>query len=112
MSARSGFLRRRPFSSVLIFIALVSAALVWQCRIQLQAFPDIISAYTAKEYCSCRYVLNNPADYCRAYVKQWLPSDVQDDTTKKTVSASGLGRSNSAVWIGARQGCRLLNRPP
>ncbi len=35
-------------------------------------FPDVVSAYTAKEYCSCRYVMNNDAGYCRGYVKQWL----------------------------------------
>ena len=110
MSAGSGFLRRRPFSSALIVVAVALAALIWHYRLQLLAFPDIISAYTAKEYCSCRYVVNNPARYCRAYVKQWLPSEIQDDETRKTVSANGLGRSSTAVWMGARQGCRL--RPP
>ncbi|MEQ7921228.1 hypothetical protein ABQX22_18680 [Xanthomonas sp. WHRI 1810A] len=112
MNGRSGFFRRRPFGSVLIFIALAFAALFWQYRVQLQAFPDIISAYTAKEYCSCHYVANNPANYCRAYVKQWLPSEIQDDESNKAVSASGLGRSNTAVWIGARQGCRLMSPGP
>lgn len=112
MNANSGFVRRRPFSSLLILIVTGFVVLIWQYRVQLQAFPDIISAYTAKEYCSCRYVVNNPAQYCRAYVKQWLPSEIQDDETGKTVSANGLGRSNSAVWIGARQGCRLLPPKP
>lgn len=107
MSPRSGFLLRRPFIRLLIVISVGLAVLIWQYRLQLLAFPDIISAYTAKEYCSCRYVVNNPAEYCRAYVKQWLPSDVQDDEGNKTVSANGLGRSNSAAWIGTRQGCRL-----
>ena len=107
MSAGSGFLRRRPFSSALIVVAVALAALIWHYRLQLLAFPDIISAYTAKEYCSCRYVVNNPARYCRAYVKQWLPSEIQDDEGRKTVSANGLGRSSTAVWMGAQQGCRL-----
>ncbi|WP_268797750.1 amidase [Pseudomonas huanghezhanensis] len=107
MNERSRFIRRRPFTSLLIFVALVLAALVWQYRLQLQAFPDIISAYTAKEYCSCRYVMNNPVEYCQTYVKQWLPSELHDDPARKIVSASGLGRSNSASWEGARQGCRL-----
>jgi hypothetical protein len=110
MIVHAGFIRRRPLRSVLIFIALALAALIWQYRVQLRVFPDIISAYTAKEYCSCRYVVNNPVEYCQAYVKQWLPSEVQDDEASKTVSASGLGRSNSAAWRGERQGCRLL--PP
>jgi hypothetical protein len=97
---------------VLILLGVALVALIWPYRVQLQVFPDIISAYTAKEYCSCRYVVNNPADYCLAYVKQWLPSDVQDDPLHKTVSASGLGRSNRAAWFGARQGCRLLPPTP
>ena len=32
----------------------------WQNRIHLAAFPAIIGAYTAKEYCSCRYVMGTP----------------------------------------------------
>ena len=77
-------------------------------RENLWAFADIISAYTAKEYCSCRYVMNNGAEYCRGYVKQWLPiSGFTDDAASKRVTVSGLGRSNSSVWIGERQGCRL-----
>ena len=77
-------------------------------RENLWAFPDIISAYTAKEYCSCRYVMNNDAEYCRGYVKQWLPfSGFSDDAAGKRVTVSGMGRSNSAQWIGEHQGCRL-----
>jgi hypothetical protein len=110
MTLQKGFIRRRPFSCLMVIIVLILAALIWQYRVQLRVFPDIISAYTAKEYCSCRYVANNPAEYCQGYVKQWLPSDIQEDESRKAVRASGLGRSNNAVWMGARQGCRLL--PP
>ncbi|BBP69355.1 hypothetical protein PHLH6_13590 [Pseudomonas sp. Seg1] len=77
-------------------------------RENLWAFPDIISAYTAKEYCSCRYVMNNDAEYCHGYVKQWLPtSQFTDDSTRKTITVSGMGRHNSAQWQSERQGCRL-----
>lgn len=77
-------------------------------RENLWAFPDIIGAYTAKEYCSCRYVMNNDAEYCRGYVKQWLPtSGFSDDVDSKTLTVSGMGRSNSAAWISEHQGCRL-----
>ena len=102
------FVRRRPFGtlSLLLFIALLGW--IWQERTALWAFPDIISGYTAKEYCSCRYVMNNPADDCYSYVKQWLPtSGFTDDAVSKRVTVSGMGRSNSAVWISARQGCGL-----
>ncbi|MBI6977853.1 MULTISPECIES: amidase [Pseudomonas] len=101
-------IRRHPFISVLLvlFIALLGG--VWHERVNLQAFPDIIAAYTAKEYCSCRYVANNPADYCLGYVKQYVPISAFIDTPERSeVTASGLGRTHTARWIGNRQGCRL-----
>lgn len=106
---RRSFVRRRPFSTLLLILLIVMLGWIWQERVALWAFPDIISAYTAKEYCSCRYVMNNPAEYCHGYVKQWLPTrGFTDDAASKRVTVSGMGRSNSAVWIGERQGCRLI----
>ncbi|KPW15743.1 Uncharacterized protein ALO83_00084 [Pseudomonas cannabina pv. alisalensis] len=110
MSSRRMFILRRPFSSLLVLIIVVLAVLAWLYRVNLQAFPTIISAYTAKEYCSCRYVMNNPETYCRGYVKQYVPSTLTDDASQKRVVASGLGRTSSAAWQGEKQGCRLL--PP
>jgi hypothetical protein len=102
------FVRRRPFSSVLLLLLVLLLGWIWQERLALWAFPDIISAYTAKEYCSCRYVMNNNVEYCHGYVKQWLPfSGFIDDEASKRVTVSGMGRSNSATWVGERQGCRL-----
>ncbi|MGG2021158.1 amidase [Pseudomonas sp. AO-1] len=93
---------------VLLLALIVLLGWIWLERDNLWAFPDIISAYTAKEYCSCRYVMNNQAEYCRGYVKQWLPtSGFTDDSASKTVTVSGMGRSNRAQWLGERQGCRL-----
>ncbi|MDZ5433919.1 amidase [Pseudomonas fluorescens] len=107
MSRRS-FVRRRPFSTVLLILLVALLGWGWQERVALWAFPDIISAYTAKEYCSCRYVMNNDSAYCHSYVKQWLPTNgFNDDAATKRITVSGLGRSNSATWIGERQGCRL-----
>ena len=105
---RRGFVRRRPFSTLRLMLLIALLGWVWQERAALWAFPDIISAYTAKEYCSCRYVMNNEAGYCHRYVKQWLPtSRFVDDAANKRVTVSGMGRSNSAQWISERQGCRL-----
>lgn len=108
MSRPKNLLRRHPLLSLLALWLALLAIWTWQHRVALQAFPDIISAYTAKEYCSCRYVTGNPAEYCRSYVKQYVPSTLLDDETTRTVTASGLGRSNRAMWLGERQGCRLL----
>jgi hypothetical protein len=102
-------IRRRPFSSLLLLILLLLAALAWQNREHLQAFPGIIGAYSAKEYCSCRYVANNPADYCEAYVAQYVSlSGFFDDQANKRVTARGLGSTQTAQWLGLRQGCQLL----
>jgi len=96
------------FKRILLLVLIVLLGWIWLERDNLWAFPDIISAYTAKEYCSCRYVMNNDAEYCRGYVKQWLPtSGFTDDSPSKTVTVSGMGRSNRAQWLSERQGCRL-----
>ena len=105
-------IRRRPFTSLFLLLLLALLGWIWHERVNLQAFPDIIAAYTAKEYCSCRYVANNPAEYCRGYVKQYVPtSSFVDDAAHKQVSVSGLGRSNTAAWLSQRQGCQLLPTP-
>ena len=105
---RLGWLGRRPILGVCVLLIVVLLGWAWQQRVALSAFPDIVSAYTAKEYCSCRYVANQPADYCRGYVKQWLgTSGFTDEADLKRVTVSGMGRSNSAQWQSERQGCRL-----
>lgn len=108
MSRPKNLIRRHPLLSLMVLGFAVLAIWIWQHRVALEAFPDIISAYTAKEYCSCRYVTGNPAEYCRRYVKQYVPSTLLDNEATRTVTASGLGRSNRAMWLGERQGCRLL----
>lgn len=102
-------IRRHPLLSLLALLLVALLGWVWHARVNLQAFPDIISAYTAKEYCSCRYVEGNPEAYCQGYVKQYVPTSAfADDPQKRLVTASGLGRTHSAQWLGERQGCRLL----
>ena len=104
-------IKRHPFLSLFSLVLLILLGLVWQNRVHLAAFPEIISAYTAKEYCSCRYVMDNPADYCVSYAKQYVPlSGFFDDAQSKRVTASGLGRSSTAVWLGPREGCKLLEK--
>ena len=103
--------RRHPLRLALALIAVVLATLAWHNRAHLQAFPDIIGAYSAKEYCSCRYVSGNPAEYCAGYVKLYLPlSAFHDDAERKRVTARGLGSSQTAAWLDARQGCQLQSQ--
>lgn len=100
---------RTALRRLLLVLMVLLLGWIWLERVELRAFPEILSAYTAKEYCSCRYVQNQPADACLGYVKQYLPlSGLVDEAQDKRVTAAGLGRSSTAVWIGERQGCRLL----
>ena len=102
-------IRRRPFLSVFLLLLVGLALLAWSNRVHLASFPGIVGGYSAKEYCSCRYVSGNPAAYCEGYVAQYVPiSSLLDDESAKRVTASGLGRNHSAVWLGERQGCQLL----
>ncbi|AXM96283.1 amidase [Pseudomonas plecoglossicida] len=92
---------------LLLVVALFGWA--WLERQALADFPGILSAYSAKEYCSCRFVMGFEQAYCRAYVKQWLPlSQLEEDSQQRVVSAGGLGQHNRAAWQGAQEGCRLL----
>ena len=84
-------MRRHPFISVLLVLFIALLGWVWHERVNLQAFPDIIAAYTAKEYCSCRYVANNPAEYCRGYVKQYVPTSAFTDNPERS-------EVTAAVW--------------
>lgn len=101
---------RRLLKWLALLILLALAILVWRERVHLLAFPGIIGGFTAKEYCSCRYVARMPEDYCRGYAKQWLPATLADDPLARRVSATGLGVTRSAVWLGEREGCRLLTQ--
>lgn len=81
----------------------------WYERQALADFPGILSAYSAKEYCSCRFVMGFEQAYCQGYVKQWLPlSLLEENTPQRHITAEGLGRRNQAAWLGPREGCRLL----
>ena len=104
-------IRRHPICSALVLLMVLLLAWAWPNRAHLAAFPDIIGAYTAKEYCSCRYVSGNPAEYCAGYVKLYLPlSAFHDDAERKRVTARGLGSSQTAAWLDARQGCQLQSQ--
>lgn len=94
---------------VLLLLLLALLAWAWHERQALADFPGILSAYSAKEYCSCRFVMGFEQAYCRSYVKQYLPLTLlEEDNPQRLVTAEGLGQRNQAAWQGARAGCRLL----
>ncbi|MCG8293426.1 MULTISPECIES: amidase [Pseudomonas] len=93
----------------LLVLLLALLGWAWYERQALMDFPGILSAYSAKEYCSCRFVMGFEQTYCRGYVEQYLPLGLlEEDTARHQVTAEGLGRRNQAAWLGAREGCRLL----
>jgi len=78
-------------------------------REHVSAFQGVLSAYTAKEYCSCRYVMGFSEKYCLGYAKQYIPySALTEDTAAKRVTVRGMGQSSTATWMSPREGCRLL----
>jgi hypothetical protein len=94
---------------VLLLVTLALCGWAWLERQALADFPGILSAYSAKEYCSCRFVMGFDEAYCRGYVKQWLPlSRLEEDGPQRQVTAEGLGQRSQAAWQGAQAGCRLL----
>jgi hypothetical protein len=91
----------------LVLLATVLGLVAWNWT-HLRAFPAILPAFTAKETCSCRFVMEQDAAYCTAYTEQWLPiSEVTVDEAAKRVTARGLGVTRSAGYVGPREGCRL-----
>ena len=100
---------RRGLLGLVLLASLLLGGLAWHNHGHLRAFPGIIGAYSAKEYCSCRYVTGNPAAYCAGYVAQSVSlAGFFDDEPRKRVTARALGSSQTAAWLGPREGCRLL----
>ena len=94
---------------MLLVLLLLVGGWSWHERQALADFTGILSAYSAKEYCSCRFVMGFDPTYCKGYVKQWLPLGLlEESTAQRLVTAEGLGRRNQAAWQGPRAGCRLL----
>lgn len=98
--------------AILLFI-IFDIALFWGISNwnNLRAFPDIISSFYSKEFCSCYFVVREDEDFCHNYARQWVPiSDFKLDVSEKRVTVSGLGRTNSSVFTSPKYGCVLENQ--
>ncbi len=77
--------------------------------------PLLIRSYTAKEYCSCRFVVGRSHEACYADVALTMPVmpqiHVTDDEngTKKIMTKFFIGDENTAEFTGEKFGCRLVN---
>jgi hypothetical protein len=71
-------------------------------------FPKAVSAFYAKEVCSCLFVVGQDESYCHEYGKQIIPIWTKKiDLKEKTVEAFGLWESTSARFISKRSGCQI-----
>ena len=47
---------------------------------------------------------------CHDFARQWVPiGEFINDTVKKEVSVTGLGRTNKAIYLNEKNGCVLRN---
>jgi hypothetical protein len=75
---------------------------------QARRFPKIVSAYYAKEACTCRYVLLRDAEFCHELVRQYVPiSSYQEDSARREITVTGLGAKSRARHVDERLGCRI-----
>ena len=90
---------------VLVLAAGVFLLLNWQ---HVRAFPGILPAFYAKEFCSCRFVVGQSVPFCHDYATQWLPiSDFRLDEQQRCVMVTALLQTRSAGFVNRREGCRL-----
>ena len=74
----------------------------------LSTFPQMPSAYEAKEMCSCLWVEQRSTAYCEQWVRQSVvPSQGREvDEAARTVTARALWQTTTARYLGEREGCR------
>lgn len=73
----------------------------------LSIFPEMPSAYEAKELCSCLWVEQRTLPWCEQWVAQSVvPSQGHEvDEDARTVTARALNQTSRARYVGAREGC-------
>ena len=77
----------------------------WQ---HVRAFPGILPAFYAKEFCSCRFVVGQSVPFCHDYASQWLPiTRFYLSEPQRCVTVTALGQTRSAGFLSRREGCRL-----
>lgn len=70
------------------------------------AFPRIISAFYAKEFCSCFFVTEGDEKQCHNFARQWVPTQsFVLDQEKRTVTVKGLYVTTTARFTGDKYGC-------
>lgn len=67
----------------------------------------LVTSYTAKDACSCLFVMGQTKEYCTAWIKESPEvTNWSADMDKKTVTTSaGLFWGASAHYVNEQQGC-------
>ena len=87
-----------------LFISLFMLLVLSSCK-----FPKVVSAFYAKEVCSCLFVVGQSEEYCHNYGKQIIPIWTKEiDKKNKKVKAWGLWESTQASFISLRHGCQIV----
>lgn len=69
----------------------------------------LVTGYTAKDACSCMFVMEQTEEYCRAWVKANPPLGrfTYDRNTKTVTSSAALLWSATAKYVDDVVGCQL-----
>jgi hypothetical protein len=70
---------------------------------------ELLTAYRAKELCSCLFVMEQSEEYCRAYTVAApnLATFKIDPVAKEVSTSAVLLWGQRARWVSAHDGCRL-----
>lgn len=104
---------------ILVFVGIVVAtlgALYVGNRHHVEAFTHLPSAYYAKEFCTCSFVIGQDEAFCHDYASIAFPKQLADpeggwswDPAAKTVTVSAMGEMTVAKYVGGRQGCVIAD---
>jgi hypothetical protein len=98
----------RILAALVILLVVAATALAAQNWQHVRAFPGILPAFYAKEFCSCRFVVGQSVPFCHDYATQWLPiTRFYLSEPKRCVTVTALGQTRSAGFLNRREGCRL-----
>jgi hypothetical protein len=111
-------MRSPPFTPSLSRGALLILALLLSCGAkegiggdQDYAYNDLmlVTGYTAKDACSCMFVMEQTEEYCRAWVKANPPLGrfTYDRNSKTVTSSAALLWSATAKYVDDVVGCQL-----
>lgn len=88
-----------------LVLVLAYLSMNWE---HARRFPKIISAYYAKEACTCRFVLERDEAACHQMVRQYVPiRSYKEDLARREIIVTGLWQRSRARHVDARLGCRL-----